>query len=96
MIPPPPLHSIANNGELAPVPSEYMRTPSSDGDDFLLTKQFSGELRRRAREQSKKARTKNGRDDEFDESEVKGMDTDVFYSSKEAEKGIRRIILRIS
>ena len=58
----------------------------------MLTKQFSGDLRRRAREQQKKGRSKNSRDDDFDETDFKGTtessNTDVFYSSKDAEKGM--------
>lgn len=100
MIPPPRLNSYTED-LLAPLHKDYMRTPSSDMEDFhiLHHSQADGELRRKVREKALKVwgkktpRSNEGEDDDDgalresdeDDENTLGGDSDVFYS-KECEQ----------
>lgn len=67
--PPPQIESYDDNDLLAPVPKEYMRTPSSDIEEFNLIKNspVDTDLRQKARQQAIRVwKNKNIPQDEFD------------------------------
>ena len=94
MIPPPRLNSYTDD-LLAPLPKDYMRTPSSDMEECHLMQhsQAEVELRRKVREQAIKVWGKKHHKDALPEGEENEgnlldeecHDSDVFYT-KDAER----------